>query len=80
MIPNNPRIPSAVDRPPVTRVGDELAHLVDEAEAAGILPLDASSIPELTREFEREAVRRARSVGWNHSLDDVDPRRHQPAC
>ena len=70
-MPGSPdRRPSPADRPPVSRVGDELARLADAADEAVV------DEPGAVHDLENEAVERARRTGWDHDLRDVDvPRR-----
>jgi hypothetical protein len=53
------RPPAPADRPPVSRVGDELQERADE---------DASA-----EEIEREAFDAATEKGWDKNLKDGEP-------
>jgi hypothetical protein len=53
------RPPSDVDRPPVSRVGDELLERADDADAT-----------ESDEDIEREAYDAAQRKGWDKSVKD----------
>lgn len=57
------RRPSAADRPPASRVGDELRQLADEAATSEV---DDDTAARL----EATAVARAKEKGWDQPLDD----------
>jgi hypothetical protein len=59
------RSPSAVDRVPVSRLGDELQAEAEHAEHAG-----TDDVAD--EEHERRAEERARQKGWDKRLDDVE--------
>jgi hypothetical protein len=57
------RQPSAADRPPVSRVGDELRQLADEEATSEV-------DDETSARLEATAIDRARAKGWYQPLDD----------
>lgn len=61
MTPGTDREPSSADRPPVSRVGDELQDRVEGHEHA-----TASE----TEDVEREAFDTAQRKGWDKSVKD----------
>lgn len=58
------RDPSPVDRPPVSRVGDQLQQLAGDPSAVAI---DSEGDERL----DARAVEEARREGWDHDLGDV---------
>lgn len=58
------RDPSPVDRPPVSRVGDQLQRLEGDPSAVA---LDSEGDERL----DARAVEQARREGWDHDLGDV---------
>jgi hypothetical protein len=63
---NNDRKPSPADRPPASRVADELRQLADEVIADDTV--DDNAIDEAG--LEREAEERARRRGWDHPMNE----------
>lgn len=61
MISGEDREPSAADRPPVSRVGDELQERVEGHEDATDAEID---------ETEQAAFTAARRKGWDKSVED----------
>lgn len=75
------RRPSAVDRPPVSRYGDELQQRADDAmlrgsddggRRTGGRELDAVD----EERIERASLEAARHKGWDSTLEDVEPPPH----
>jgi hypothetical protein len=62
--PRSEREPSEADRPPASRVGDELQK---RAEGVAESPPD-----EAVEEIEQDALDAAKEKGWDKNMKDVD--------